>query len=176
MPLTRAALKRKLLGIKPEGSTSRDPVNPSPTSPPLSGIRARITPEIKKNLLQLWDPETLEWVIDNEKLTLGELLEMGMDPPPETEEDTIDWTELEKSSSEDEDQANPGPRDVYGVPLSICDVCQKQDVGTRLPTCWHCGKRAHVTCLQWIVQEDPYNPGHFLWQCPPPPRVWFLEG
>ena len=176
MPLTRAALKRKLLGIKPEGSTSQGSSNPLPSAPPSSGIRARITPEIKKGLLQFWDPETLDWVIDNEKLTLGELLEIGIDLSQNIEKDAIDWAELEQSSSEDEDLKNLGPRDVYGVPLGTCEVCRKQDVGTRLQSCWHCGKKAHVSCLRWIAREDPRKPGHFLWQCPPSPRVWSLEG
>lgn len=176
MPLTRAALKCMLHGVTPADFASQSPSNPLPSDPPLSGIRARITSEIKTKLSRFWDPETLEWVIDNETLTMGELLDMGIDLPQTLSEDDIDWAELEQNSSDEDDVRHPGPRDVYGVPLNTCGICQKLDVGTRLPSCWHCGKKAHVSCLHWIAREDPRKPGHFQFQCPLHSRVKFLEG
>ena len=175
MPLTRAARKLLAQKRKPEGNTSRVPPHTNPSSYSLLPLRDRITPEVKQRLLRIWDdPDTLEWVIDNEKLTLGALVEMGIAVTYNLEKDDIDWAELEQSS-EDEDLASDGPRDVYGVPMDTCEVCHKVDVGTRIPSCWHCGMRAHASCLRWTVREDPRKPGHYQFHCPSPPRTKFLE-
>lgn len=176
MPLTRAARKRLARGKNPVGPTSKIFVDLDP-SPPITNLRDRITPQIREKLLKCWDSETLEWMLDNEKLTLGNLIEtginlieMGIDPP----EDDVDWAALEQSSDE-ENLTFDGPRDIYGVAMDTCGVCRKLDLETRLPSCSHCGKRAHVSCLRWIAREDPRKPGHYQWYCPPPPRTKFLE-
>lgn len=115
-------------------------------------------------------------MLENENLRLGDLIEWGIKINQAMETDEIDWAELERSSSDEDDVLHSSPRDVYGVPMDTYEICGKVDVSTRITSCWFCRKKAHPSCLEWIAREDPRKPRHFLWQCPPPPQVWFLEG
>lgn len=58
-------------------------------------------------------------------------------------EDEVNWEELERSGSDEAEAgiSEVGPRDLYGVPLAPCFVCEKADVGTRLTSCEVCYKR-----------------------------------
>ena len=125
---------------------------------------------------QYWDPDILDWVLDNENLRLGDLIDMGLEIIHTTNQDEIDWSELEQSSSDEVDAPRFGPSDSYGIPLTPCLICGKMKVRTRIVTCGICYKKAHTSCLQWIAWEDPRKPGHFRFQCPSHNRVWFLEG
>lgn len=158
MPIKRVVHKTKCCGSDPKPPVSQS-LTPASS---VSGIRARITLENRNELLKFWDPETLEWVLDNENLHLGDLVEWGMANATTTAGDDIDWAELDLSNSDEDDTSRSAPQDVYGVPMVTCEICGKVNARTRIPSCWFCHKKAHTSCLRWITREDPHKPGHFL--------------
>src|SRR5664279_4795996 len=107
--MVRKRAVRKIYSPKsgPQTPTSSNNV------PSVSGIRARITPEDREVLLKFWDPETLDWVLDNEHLKLGDLVEWGIAHANVQVGDDIDWAELERNSSDEDDPPQCDSRDIY---------------------------------------------------------------
>ena len=173
MPFKRVASRFQRPNESAEISNPRHR-SPVPPRPPRS--RRQLTSAERDMLTAYWDLESLEWVLDNAHLCLKDLIDMGLGLIPFPHDDDVDWSALEYSSSEEADIPPSGPSDCYGIPLTSCYLCGKIDVSTRIVSCRICFKKAHTSCLQWMVREDPRKPGHFHWYCPAHNRVWFLEG
>lgn len=87
MPIKRVVRKPKPPKVEPGDSTSQI-MDHIPSTP--FRLKQCINPKEKEGLLQYWDPETLEWVLDNENLRLGDLVEWGMAINRAIEEDKVD--------------------------------------------------------------------------------------
>lgn len=156
----RIAYKHRPSRMDPGASTS------SQQNPPTSRTRRDLSPEEKQELSKIF-PCALEWMLANENIRLGDMIDTALCIIRKSKEDEVNWKELERDSSDEAngDTSDVGPRDPYGVLLASCFICGKADVTTRLTSCGVCCKKAHLSCSPWKAQQDPRS-GYFNWECP----------